>query len=620
MYEKLIMHIRMWDERLTKAGVRMGLKPYPTRYELVTDDQMVRLIPYVMLPTHYRHWSFGKRYEQQVKSGGNFHIFEAVINSSPSFCYLGITNRLPMQLLVMAHAKWGHVDFFANNNTFCDSGADSIIERLAQGAEFIKRLTNDPTYGIEKVEFILDAAHALDDHVGLVPRIKDKVPEKTVRKDLEHRLVELKQKLRQSESSQFESKGIQSQIDENAALLKRDPINPTNDILGFIMDARNNPRLGDEERGMLAVVRDEALYLHPQARTKIMNEGWASYWEKNLLLQPELGMPMNWLMEMPQYWSMHDRQATSFYFDPYTLGLEIFEYIDRKYGYDEGEIEVDAPSYTVRDETDADREEESDFKYRTADGKVIEWTGEYHKVKTVKRNRDKMLQVRKNHEDKSFIREFLNEELLGQINDKALEWIHRVSGIISRQLRDRGYGPQVSFHPIKEHLTNASLEKLGTIIETWTNNAQMAERMQQQGWPPFPVPAQTLKTMATVLQLIMGYDADKKKFRNMAVLRTGRHSIPEIEVVDGGPLSSDLTGMLTLRHVWDDLFGPLMPSECRDVTRYARRVWGRPVRLITKEPAKDRWDRPQGEPRPFEYLCDEDGEVRERYLPDDWKL
>jgi Uncharacterized conserved protein len=132
MYEKLIKEIRMWDERLTKAGVRMGLAPYPTRYELVTDDQMVRLIPYVMLPTHYRHWSFGKRYEQQMKNGGNFHIFEAVINSSPSFCYLGVTNRLPMQLLVMAHAKWGHVDFFANNNTFADSGADSIIERLAR--------------------------------------------------------------------------------------------------------------------------------------------------------------------------------------------------------------------------------------------------------------------------------------------------------------------------------------------------------------------------------------------------------------------------------------------------------------------------------------------------------
>ncbi len=614
MYEKLIKHIRMWDERLTKAGVRMGLKPYPTRYELVGDDQMVRLIPYVMLPTHYRHWSFGKRYEQEVKNGGNFHIFEAVINSSPSFCYLGVTNRLPMQLLVMAHAKWGHVDFFANNETFSESGADSIIERLAQNGEFVKRLTRDPSYGVDKVEWVLDAAHALDDHVGWVPSIKDRVPDKMVRKELEHQLVEMRQRLRQAESSDFESKGIQERMDEITERLKRDPINPVSDVLKFIIDERNNPRLGEEERGLIAIVRDQALYLHPQARTKFMNEGWASYWEKNLLLQPELGLPMNWMMEMPQYWSMHDRQATAWYFDPYALGLSCFEYIDRKFGFDEGEVEVDAPSYTTRDATAADLEEESDFQYRTADGKVIVWTGETHKVKTVKRNRDKMLQVRQHHEDKSFFREYLTEEHLQHINDKSLEWLRRTMGIISRQLRDRGFAPAVSFAPIDEKLQNASLDALGAIVETWMNFAQMGEQLMQQGFPPFPVPQQTLQVMGTILQLVAAYDEDKAKFRSMMIIRTGRHSIPDIEVVDGGPLSQDLSGTLSMRHVFDPTFGFLLQSECRDTVRYARRIWGRPVRLLTMEQGQDRWGRPVGGARPFEYLCDEDGEVRERYL------
>jgi spore cortex formation protein SpoVR/YcgB (stage V sporulation) len=100
----------------------------------------------------------------------------------------------------------------------------------------------------------------------------------------------------------------------------------------------------------------------------------------------------------------------------------------------------------------------------------------------------------------------------------------------------------------------------------------------------------------------------------MLILRTGRHSIPDIEVVDGGPLSQDLTGSLTLRHVFDPTFGFLKQSECKDTVRYARRLWGRPVRLITVEQAQDRWGRPIGSPRPYEYFCDEDGEVRERYL------
>src|SRR3990167_7247794 len=79
-FDKEIAQVQFWDERLTKAGTRHGLHPYRTIYELVTDVQMMRLIPYTMMPAHYGHWSFGKKYEQWAKQGG-FHIFEAVINS-----------------------------------------------------------------------------------------------------------------------------------------------------------------------------------------------------------------------------------------------------------------------------------------------------------------------------------------------------------------------------------------------------------------------------------------------------------------------------------------------------------------------------------------------------------
>ncbi len=607
-HEKVISDIKMWDARLASAGYRMGLAPYPTHYHLVSDQQMVRLIPYVMLPTHYRHWSFGKKYEQQVKAGGSFHIFEAVINSNPSFCYLGLTNQMAMQVLVMAHAKWGHVDFFANNFLFKESGASSIVERLAQNAEFVKRLTRNPMYGVEKVEYILDAAHALDDHVGWLPTFTDKVSEKQARQELEHRLIELEMQLKRTVSD-FEAKGIKEDIEAVRAKLKVDPINPTGDILSFIMDEKNNPRLGEEERGLIAIARDQARYLQPQARTKIMNEGWASYWEKHLLKQPETGIEgTNWMLELPTYWSMHDRQATDFYFNPYTVGLSIFDYIDRKYGFDEGETEVDAPVFTTREETDEDRTS-ADAALKTLDGKVVEWTGETKKVKVTVRNREKMFSVRKNHEDKTFIREFLTDELIEHINEKALDWVQRVIGIINRAILKHGWGPQHVVHPIPQ-----DLEGLMGVVEKWMNLAEASEQMRQEGWPMFPAPSQTLKTMGTVLQLVAAYDEDKKRFRNMMVVRTGYHSVPRIEVVDGGAMSNDVTGTLTLRHVHDETFGFLLQSECKDTVRYARRLWGRPVRLITKEQQEDRWGRPVGEPRDYEYLCDEDGEVRERWL------
>src|SRR5271163_4753132 len=135
-FRKLIDQIKMWEKRLTAAGIRHGLDPYPTIYELVSDEQMIRLIPYTMMPSHYRHWSFGKKYEQQKASAGTFHIFEAVINSNPSHCYLGVTNELLMQVLVMAHAKWGHVDFFAHNFRFKETLPESLDQRLAQQKEY----------------------------------------------------------------------------------------------------------------------------------------------------------------------------------------------------------------------------------------------------------------------------------------------------------------------------------------------------------------------------------------------------------------------------------------------------------------------------------------------------
>ena len=604
--QPLATNIMMCDGRLQKAAKRFKLAPYPTRYEMVTDDQMVRLIPYTMLPSRYRHWSFGKRYEEQAKNFGG-HIFEAVINSNPSFCYLGVTNLMPMQVLVMGHATYGHVDFFANNHLFRESGADYIVEKLAQHGEFVKNLIEDPTYGVGKVEYILDAAHALDDHIGWLPTNKDRVKEPELRKQLEAELINLTQK-RNASISEFERTGLDEQIKELNDQLRRDPIAPTDDVLGYII--KNNPRLTDKERGLLAIVRDDGRYLQPQARTKIMNEGWASFWEKYLLLQPEVGIAgTNWALEMSSYWSMHDRQASDFYFNPYTLGLCIFEHIFETYCTDETEVEVERPTYTTRPATEEDERDE--YLIKSLNGEVIEWTGELERVKTMQRDISKMLAVRENFEDKTFIRQFLTEELIEKINMKALKWLTRTIRMVSDLLITRGFNPQLAAPDPLPY----SLEELMGIIEKWNELAETGQQMQQMGMPPFPVHPQTLKSLATIIQIVAAFDQDKKKFRKMMVMRTGYHSVPVIKIVDGGPLSlNDNTGTLTLAHHFDPDYGFLLQSECRDTVKFAVRIWGRPVRLITMEQQQDKFGRPIGQPRPYEYVSDEDGEVRERWL------
>lgn len=615
-FDKHAAQIRFWDERLTKAGTRCGLTPYPTIYELVSDEQMVRLIPYVMMPTHYRHWSFGKRAEEQKRDGGTFHIFEAVINSNPSHCYLGVTNRMMMQLLVMAHAKWGHVDFFANNRLFAETQPESLDNRLAQHKAFIDNLINDPTYGWDRVEYILDAAHALDEFIGWLPTVKDAVPDEEERKKLESRLVELQIKVPKLVSD-FEKEGLKAEIAEIEERLKRMPLHPTDDILGFLMDPKHNPRLNEEARGLLAIVRDQARYFQPQGRTKIMNEGWASFWERELLQQTEVGMPVEWLFEGAGYWSMHQRVATNLYFDPYALGLKVFESIHKKdnEGKTPTPVEVEVEDGSFRSMTEAEKDgapltpsREGVTCFEAGEEIVWETTGKTKTVTVMQPSYEAIMRVRRDHTDASFIRTFLTEELFEEINEWTLDWVRRCMQICMRQLVKNGWNAQAL---VRDPLPN-DLEGLMAIIQSWMNAAEMSEMLQQEpGTPAFPIPVQTLQTMATVLQVVAGFDQDRKKARQMLVLRTAYQTTPVIKVVDNGVFAD---GTATLLHVYDDMFGPLKPSECRDTLRYFRRLWGRPARLLTKEIRTDRFNRPLGPAIPYEYYCDEDGEIKERYL------
>jgi spore cortex formation protein SpoVR/YcgB (stage V sporulation) len=336
-------------------------------------------------------------------------------------------------------------------------------------------------------------------------------------------------------------------------------------------------------------VRDQGLYFQPQGRTKFMNEGWASYWEKHLLLQPELTFPIEMRMSLAKYWTMHSRQATNSYFDPYALGLHVFEHIDEKYGYDEGEAEMEVkPLVYVDENTVTEAETPITVKY-------------------TKRNRDKMLEVRKHYDDNRFLEEFLQEELFEKINLKSLEWIRRLMTQINGLLRKNGWNPQLIRDPLP-----LTLEGLMEVVELWGNTAETSQQLHAQaGAPIFPVPTQILQEMGTVLQIVGAFDANPHKARRQLVLRTAYHSKPMIWLMDTGRRSD---GVWTLKHEFDENFGPLMQSEARDTLKYFRRLCCEPCRLVTMEQRTDRMGRPSGPPVPYEYFTEDGITVKERFL------
>ncbi len=59
------------------------------------------------------------------------------------------------------------------------------------------------------------------------------------------------------------------------------PEEPEESILYFV--EKHSPRLAPWQRELVRIVRKLAQYFYPQRLTKVMNEGWATFWHYTLL-------------------------------------------------------------------------------------------------------------------------------------------------------------------------------------------------------------------------------------------------------------------------------------------------------------------------------------------------
>ena len=141
----------------------MKLDLYPTQIEVITSEQMLDAYSSIGMPLMYRHWSFGKRLLQDetlYRRGARGLAYEIVINSNPCICYIMEENTMTMQTLVIAHAAFGHNHFFKNNHLFRQwTDASGIIDYLAFARQYLSQC--EERYGVEAVEAVLDACHAL---------------------------------------------------------------------------------------------------------------------------------------------------------------------------------------------------------------------------------------------------------------------------------------------------------------------------------------------------------------------------------------------------------------------------------------------------------------------------
>lgn len=308
-----IRELEQWNERIEQIAREVGLDYYEQEFEIVGYEDMIGYEAYIGMPSHYPHWSYGKAYEK-LKILNKYNLsglpYEMVINSNPCIAYLMKDNTLLLQILTIAHV-YGHNDFFKNNRLFeTGTRANYTIEMFKNHADRIREYISDPGIGYARVEKILNAAHALRFQTARVCGEK-KVSDEEIRAQM----IESRNKLTQREYPLLEPV---KQYGEEMPELRKIPLKPDDDLLNFIS---KYSRLLEWEKDIIGIVREESLYFLPQMETKIMNEGWASYWHYNILKKLDLpqSLHVEFLKRHNQVIRPHEGQL-----NPYYIGFKIF--------------------------------------------------------------------------------------------------------------------------------------------------------------------------------------------------------------------------------------------------------------------------------------------------------
>lgn len=323
--------LQTYDREIARLAKKFKLDTYPNQLEVISAEQMMDSYASVGMPIGYNHWSFGKHFmgvEKSYQRGEMGLAYELVINSNPCIAYLMEENTMAMQALVIAHACYGHNSFFKNNYLFkMWTSADAIIDYLVFAKNYISEC--EERYGIDEVESLLDACHALMNYG--VDRYKHPTP-----------LSIQEEKIRQQNRAMY----LQTQVnelwrtiplgktDENQGSQNRFPADPQENILYFL--EKNAPLLQPWQREVVRIVRKIAQYFYPQGQTKVMNEGWACFWHYTLLhaMYEENLVTDEFMLEVLQNHTNVIMQPpyNSPYFNginPYTLGYHMMQDIKR---------------------------------------------------------------------------------------------------------------------------------------------------------------------------------------------------------------------------------------------------------------------------------------------------
>ena len=375
---------------------------------IVTNRDLIELSPKVMIPTLYDYWVHDV---EVLKEKGKYELYpgnpyETVINTRPAISFYNDNNPDWLNVMIFYHVL-AHIDFFQNNLYFrytwdYDFNGEALSDKRA-----ITKLRAERG---RWVDYVIEFTRAIDNLVGyhgLLSKLFS-APDTGISEKVDYYFDVYLQDIAKANVGEYikalerynASVKADSLMGEQAFFSKIDQLHPEfgslfkkyqeskrqkpQDLMEFIIEHSKKLRR-EENQWMLMVIqviRKTALFFQPQIRTKIMNEGWASYWHETLYMQDDRinGHEVDFARVNAGVTAM-PRVGLN----PYALGMRLFYFLEEM--ADKGKISWEYQHM-------ADARKRKDFNANTGKGKAF------------------IFNVRENFSDFTFIHSFVNQDFV----------------------------------------------------------------------------------------------------------------------------------------------------------------------------------------------------------------
>jgi len=394
-------------ERARSAGLRFADE---TLEYIVTNRDMLELSPKLMIPTLYDYWVHDV---DVLKEKGRYELYphnpyETVINTRPPISFYNDNNPDWLNVMIFYHVL-AHIDFFQNNQFYRHTWEYDLTGQALADKRLINRLRSE--HG-RWVDYVIEFARGIDNLTGYfneltlldrpheTPRSRrrdfyfdvflqsvKKIKTTVYIREIERYNESMKKSAEEGDGNFFTE--VFKKYPEFETLLhkrleEKDEGRP--DLLQFLM--KHSRFLNMEEnrwmKSVIEIVRKTSIYFQPQIRTKIMNEGWASYWHEKLFLEDDRirGHEVDFARVHSGVTSL-SRVGVN----PYALGMRIFQQIEES---------ADRGKYTFAFQNIRDAEKRE--HYDAATGRGISY----------------LFHVREHFSDFTFINTFVDQDFVNR--------------------------------------------------------------------------------------------------------------------------------------------------------------------------------------------------------------